>query len=66
MYRQAAAGDIYQADNNDKKAGEDRDHAKALATRLQENYPASDYSARAATLIYQMEQSMPIYGAERD
>ena len=66
VYRQAAAGDIYQADNNDKKAGEDRDHAKSLATHLQEKYPTSDYSARAATLIYQMEQSLPIYGAERD
>jgi outer membrane protein assembly factor BamD (BamD/ComL family) len=66
VYRLAAAGDIYQADNDDKKAGEDRDHAKAVATHLQQKYPDSDFSARAATLIYQMEQSIPIYGAERD
>jgi hypothetical protein len=66
VYRLAAAGDIYQADNNDKKAAEDRDHAKVIATHLQEKYPGSDFSARAATLIYQMEQSIPIYGAERD
>jgi outer membrane protein assembly factor BamD (BamD/ComL family) len=66
VYRLAAAGDIYQGDNNDKKAAEDRDHAKVVATHLQEKYPISDFSARAATLIYQMEQSIPIYGAERD
>jgi TolA-binding protein len=66
VYRLAAAGDIYESDNDQKKAGEDRDHAKTNATHLQEKYPASDYSARAATLIYQMEQSIPIYGAERD
>jgi hypothetical protein len=66
IYRLAAAGDIYQADNNDKKATEDRDHAKSVATHLQEKYPGSDFSARSATLIYQMEQSIPIYGAERD
>jgi outer membrane protein assembly factor BamD (BamD/ComL family) len=66
VYRLAAAGDIYTADNNDKKATEDRDHAKVVATRLEQKYPASDYSARAATLVYQMEQSIPIYGAERD
>jgi outer membrane protein assembly factor BamD (BamD/ComL family) len=66
VYRLAAAGDIYAGDNNDKKASEDRDHAKVVATHLQEKYPQSDYSARAATLIYQMEQSIPIYGAERD
>ena len=66
VYRWAAAGDIYAGDNNDKKAAEDRDHAKAVATHLQQKYPDSDYSSRAATLIYQMEQSIPIYGAERD
>jgi hypothetical protein len=66
VYRLAAAGDIYAGDNNDKKAAEDRDHSKTVATRLQQKYPASDFSARAATLVYQMEQSIPIYGAERD
>jgi TolA-binding protein len=66
VYRLAAAGDIYAADNNDKKAADDREHAKVVATRLQQKYPGSDYSARAATLVYQMEQSIPIYGAERD
>jgi hypothetical protein len=65
VYRLAAAGDIYAGDNN-KKAAEDREHAKVVATRLQQKYPGSDYSARAATLVYQMEQSIPIYGAERD
>lgn len=66
VYRLAAAGDIYEGDNDQKKASESRDHAKVIATHLQEKYPSSDYSARAATLIYQMEQSIPIYGAERD
>ncbi len=66
VYRLAAAGDIYAGDNNDKKAAEERDHAKVVATRLEQKYPASDYSARSATLIYQMEQSIPIYGAERN
>jgi hypothetical protein len=66
VYRLAAAGDIYAGDNNDKKATEERDHAKVVATRLEQKYAASDFSARAATLVYQMEQSIPIYGAERD
>jgi hypothetical protein len=66
VFRLAAAGDIYAGDNNDKKAAEDREHAKVVATRLQQKYPGSDYSARAAALVYQMEQSIPIYGAERD
>ncbi len=66
VYRLAAAGDLYDGDNNAKNAAADRDRAKVVATRLQQKYPTSDYSDRAATLIYQMEQSIPIYGAERD
>ncbi len=66
VYRLAAAGDIYAGDSDEKKAGVDRDHASAVATHLEEKYPTSDYAARAATLIYQVQQSIPIYGAERD
>ena len=66
VYRLAAAGDIYAGDNNQHKAAESRDHARTVATRLAEKYPMSDFSARAATLIYQVQQSIPIYGAERN
>jgi hypothetical protein len=66
IYRLAAAGDIYAGNNDDKKAAASRDHARAVATHLQQKYPESDFSARAATLVYQMQQSIPIYGAERD
>jgi hypothetical protein len=66
IYRLAAAGDIYAGNNDEKKAAASRDHARAVATHLQQKYPESDFSARAATLVYQMQQSIPIYGAERD
>ncbi len=66
VYRLAAAGDIYAGDSNEKKAGESHEHAKSVGTRLAQKYPMSDFSARAATLIYKMQQSIPIYGAERD
>jgi hypothetical protein len=66
VYRLAAAGDIYAGDNNEKNAAASRDRARTVASRLEQKYPQSDFSARAATLVYQMEQSIPIYGAERD
>lgn len=66
IYRLAAAGDIYAGNGDEKKAAASRDHAKAVATHLEQKYPESDFSARAATLVYQMQQSIPIYGAERD
>jgi hypothetical protein len=66
VYRLAAAGDLYQADNDAKRAAASRDRAAVVARHLPQRYPQSDDSARSATLIYQMEQSLPIYGAARD
>jgi hypothetical protein len=65
-WREASAGDMYQADNDDKRAGEARAHAKDLAGRLQTKYAESEYAARGAGLIYKMEQQIPIYGSDRD
>jgi outer membrane protein assembly factor BamD (BamD/ComL family) len=65
-WREASAGDMYQSDNDDKKAGDARGRAKELAGRLQTKYPDSDYAARAAGLIYKMEQQIPIYGNDRE
>jgi hypothetical protein len=63
-WREASAGDMYQADNEEKKSGEARAHAKDLAGRVQTKYSDSDYAARAAGLVYKMEQQIPIYGSE--
>jgi hypothetical protein len=64
-WREASAGDMYQADNDDKHAGEARAHAKDLATRLETKYAESEYAARGAGLVYKMEQQIPIYGSDR-
>ncbi len=65
-WRQAAASDMYSADNDEKKADEARSQAKALAGRLQSKYPQTDYVPRAAALVYKLEQGIPIYGVDRD
>jgi len=65
-WRQAAAGDMWAADGNGKKADEDRGHARAIVQRLQEKYSQSEYAARGAGLIYKVEQGIPIYGSDRD
>jgi hypothetical protein len=65
-WRQASAGDMYNADGDGKKADESRAHAKELAGRIEQKYPQSEYTARVAGLIYKMEQSIPIYGSERE
>ena len=65
-WRQAAAADMYSADNEDKKSDGARSRAKELAGRLEAKYPQSDYAARAAGLVYKLEQGIPIYGVDRE
>ncbi len=65
-WRQAAAADMYSADNEDKKADGARAHAKEIAGRLQSKYPQTDYASRGAGLVYKLEQGIPIYGIDRE
>jgi hypothetical protein len=65
-WRMASAGDMYQADNDEKKAGDARAKAKELSARLQSKYGQSDYAARAAGLVYMMDQKIPIYGSQEE
>jgi hypothetical protein len=65
-WRQASAADMYSSDNEDKKSDEARNRAKDLAGRLQTKYPQTDYAARAAGLVYKLEQGIPIYGVDRE
>ena len=65
LWRQAAASDMWQADGNAKRA-DDRGHAKAIFDRLQQKYPQSAYTARAASLIYKVDQGIPVYGSSRE
>ena len=65
VYRQGALNDIYSANGDDKKAGEAKARAITIAGTIATKYPQSDYAARAASLVYQMQESIPIYGADR-
>lgn len=66
IYRQAAAGDMWQADGNRKRADDDRGHAHAIFDRMQQKYPDSSFTARAASLIYKVDQGIPVYGSSRE
>jgi outer membrane protein assembly factor BamD (BamD/ComL family) len=65
VYRQGALHDIYTADGDDKKAGEAKARAVTIADTIATKYPQSDYAARAASLVYQLQESIPIYGTDR-
>jgi len=65
-WRMAAAGDMWTADNDAHRAQEDRARAGSIADQLQSKYPQSEYAARAASLIYKVQQGIPIYGSDRE
>jgi hypothetical protein len=65
VYRQGALNDMYSADGDDKKAGEAKARAVTIAGTIASKYPQSDYAARAAGLVYQLQESIPIYGNDR-
>lgn len=65
VYRQAVLHDMYAADNNDKKSEAVHEHARELAGRLKDKFPQSDYTARAAMLVFKLDQRIPVYGIER-
>jgi hypothetical protein len=62
VYRQGALHDIYSANGDDKKAAAAKDKAVTIAGTVAGKYPQSDYAARAASLVYQLQESIPIYG----
>lgn len=66
VYRQAVLADMYGADGSDKKQDEAHNHARELAARLKDKFPQSDFTWRAAALVYKLDQGIPVYGIERE
>jgi len=65
VYRQAVLTDMFAADGNDNKSGAARNNARQLAVRLKDKFPQSDYTARAAALVFKLDEGVPVYGIDR-
>jgi hypothetical protein len=61
-YRWSALIEIYKTEEQAKKAEESKSRALALAHRVSEQSPQSDWSARAQRLLYLINQGVPTYG----
>jgi hypothetical protein len=66
IYRAAVLTNMFQADGSDKKADEAHNHAHALADRLKQHFPDSDYTLRAGMLVYKLDQDVPVYGIDQE
>jgi outer membrane protein assembly factor BamD (BamD/ComL family) len=60
--RRAATIDMYKTDEERKKAEEAKAKTIALTQKLIQQYPQSDYAARAQRLLFLVQQDVPTYG----
>lgn len=60
--RQAALVDIYKTDEQKKKAEDAKNKSIALTQRIVQQYPQSDWAARAQRLMFLVQQDVPTYG----
>jgi hypothetical protein len=65
-WREAAAGDMWQSDGDMKRAGDDRNAAAGIAGRMQQKFSDSPFTARAASMMFKVEQGIAVYGSSRE
>ncbi len=66
VYRHAVLTDMYGADGSDNKSNAAHARAKELAGRLKDKFPQSDFAARAAALVFKLDEGIPVYGIDRE
>jgi len=64
-YRQGVLVSMYE-DDDQKRAGQATANTQTLATLMKQKYPQSDYTARAASIAFRVQQKIPIYGNDRE
>lgn len=65
-YRQGALVTMYLVDDNQKRSEQAARSCQAIADRMQKEYPQSDYTARAASIAFRVNQGIPVYGSDKD
>jgi len=63
-WRQSALIEIYKSEANQKKSAEAKNRALDLAQRVLSQYGESDWSLRAQTLLFYVQQGVPTWGNE--
>ena len=66
VYRQAVLTDMFAADGNESKSSAAHNHAREVAARLHDKFPQSDFTARAAAIVFKLDEGIPVYGIDRE
>ena len=61
-WRRSALIEIYKTEANQKKSEDSKNRALALAQKIVSQYPQSDWSLRAQSLIFYVQQGVPTFG----
>jgi outer membrane protein assembly factor BamD (BamD/ComL family) len=64
-YRQGVLVSMYRDDDR-KRAQQAANNTQSLASQMKQRYPQSDYTARAASIAFRVQQDVPIYGNDRE
>ena len=65
-YRQGVLVTMYNVQENSKRADAAAKNCEAIAQQMRQQYPQSDYTARAASIAFRVKQDLPIIGNDRD
>ena len=65
-YRQGALVSMYLVDENQKRSQIAAKNCQAIADRMEKDYPQSDYTARAESIAFRVNQGISVYGNDRD
>jgi len=65
-YREAVVVTMYTVEENKKKADAAAGRTQSLAQELKAKFPQSDYTARATSIAFKVQQGIAIYGNDRD
>ena len=65
-YRQGVLVEMYLVQEEKSRSQRAADAVQALATQMKQRYAQSDFTARAASIAYRVQQQIPVYGNDRD
>jgi outer membrane protein assembly factor BamD (BamD/ComL family) len=65
-YREGVLVEMYLVQEEKKRSEAAALNTKGLADELQKRYPESDFTARAASIAYRVQQEIPVYGNDRE
>jgi hypothetical protein len=64
-YREAVLADMFHTSGDDHKSQDARQEAQRLADALKAKFSDSDFTWRAAALVYKLDQGIPVYGIDQ-